>query len=99
VALALILIHILQSDTIKDEHTRLVGSQELGRANLWEMWVRIRLLAVGRCHGISRAMEKVLAKELEPFKPLFIEEPVLPEKNEALLEITKHTGSSWQILG
>jgi len=38
-------------------------------------------------------MEKVLAKELEPFKPLFIEEPVLPEKNEALLEITKHTGS------
>ena len=44
-------------------------------------------------------MEKVLAKELEPFKPLFIEESVLPEKNEALLEITKHTGSSWQILG
>ena len=38
-------------------------------------------------------MEKVLAKELEPFKPLFIEEPVLPEKNEALLEIAKHTGS------
>src|SRR2546430_2326979 len=32
----LILTHMLQSDTIKDEHTRLVGSQELGRANLWE---------------------------------------------------------------
>src|SRR2546425_11946417 len=48
---------------------------------------------LNRSYGISRAMEKVLAKELEPFKPLFIEEPVLPEKNEALLEITKHTGS------
>ncbi len=32
----LILTHIFQSDRIKDEHTRLVGSQELGRANLWE---------------------------------------------------------------
>src|SRR5260221_7412125 len=32
----LILTHILQSDKIKDEHTRSVGSQELGRANLWE---------------------------------------------------------------
>src|SRR2546428_14178803 len=40
-----------------------------------------------------KIQNKVLAKELEPFKPLFIEEPVLPEKNGALLEITKHTGS------
>src|SRR5258708_38633688 len=32
----LILTHNLQSATIQDEHTRLVGSQELGRANLWE---------------------------------------------------------------
>src|SRR6266536_109744 len=32
---SLILTHNLQSDTIKDEHTRIVGSQELGRANLW----------------------------------------------------------------
>ena len=36
-------------------------------------------------------MAKVLAKDLEPFKLLFIEEPVLPENNEALLEIAKHT--------
>jgi galactonate dehydratase len=36
-------------------------------------------------------MAKLLAKELEPFKPLFIEEPVLPENNEALLELAKHT--------
>jgi galactonate dehydratase len=43
-------------------------------------------------HGrVHRAMAKLLAKELEPFKPLFIEEPVLPENNEALLELAKHT--------
>jgi galactonate dehydratase len=43
-------------------------------------------------HGrVHRAMAKILAKELEPFKPLFIEEPVLPENNEALFEIAKHT--------
>jgi galactonate dehydratase len=42
-------------------------------------------------HGrVHRAMAKVLAKELESFKPLFIEEPVLPENNEALLELAKH---------
>jgi hypothetical protein len=32
----LILPPILQTDTIPDEHTRRVGSQELGRATLWE---------------------------------------------------------------
>jgi galactonate dehydratase len=43
-------------------------------------------------HGrVHKAMAKVLAKELEPFKPMFIEEPVLAENNEALLEIARHT--------
>ncbi|HLV78982.1 MAG TPA: galactonate dehydratase [Chthonomonadaceae bacterium] len=43
-------------------------------------------------HGrVHKAMAKLLAKELEPFKPLFIEEPVLPENNEALIEIGRHT--------
>jgi len=43
-------------------------------------------------HGrVHKTMAKVLAKELEPFKPMFIEEPVLPENNEALLEIARHT--------
>jgi galactonate dehydratase len=32
-------------------------------------------------------MAKVLARELEPFHLLFIEEPVLPENNEALRDI------------
>jgi galactonate dehydratase len=36
-------------------------------------------------------MAKILAKELEPFRPMFIEEPVLPENNEALREIAGHT--------
>lgn len=43
-------------------------------------------------HGrVHRAMAKVLAKALEPYKPLFYEEPVLAENNEALLEIARHT--------
>lgn len=43
-------------------------------------------------HGrVHKAMAKVLAKELEPYKPMFIEEPVLPENIEALREISRHT--------
>jgi galactonate dehydratase len=43
-------------------------------------------------HGrVHKGMAKVLFKEMEPFKPLFIEEPVLPENNEALLEIARIT--------
>ncbi len=39
-------------------------------------------------HGrVHKPMAKILAKELEPFHPMFIEEPVLPENNEALREI------------
>jgi galactonate dehydratase len=42
-------------------------------------------------HGrVHKPMAKVLAKELEPFRPMFIEEPVLPENNEALKEIAQH---------
>jgi galactonate dehydratase len=43
-------------------------------------------------HGrVHKSMAKVLAKELEPYHPMFIEEPVLPENNEALREIARHT--------
>lgn len=43
-------------------------------------------------HGrVHKAMAKILVKELEPFLPMFIEEPVLPENNEALREIARHT--------
>jgi galactonate dehydratase len=38
-------------------------------------------------------MAKVLAKELEPFKLMFIEEPVLSEHTDALKEIANHTST------
>lgn len=42
-------------------------------------------------HGrVHKGMAKTLVKALEPFGPLFIEEPVLPENNEALAEIARH---------
>ena len=42
-------------------------------------------------HGrVHRPMAKVLAKELEPYDLLFIEEPVLSEHAEALKEIANH---------
>lgn len=43
-------------------------------------------------HGrLHKPMAKVLAKELEGYHPMFIEEPVLPENNEALREIANLT--------
>ncbi len=42
-------------------------------------------------HGrVHKPMAKILAKELEAFHPMFIEEPVLPENNESLKEIANH---------
>jgi galactonate dehydratase len=39
-------------------------------------------------HGrVHKPMAKILAQELEAFKPMFIEEPVLPVNNEALRDI------------
>jgi galactonate dehydratase len=41
-------------------------------------------------HGrVHKPMVKVLALELEPFHPMFIEEPVLPENNAILKEIAQ----------
>ncbi|CAN5361788.1 galactonate dehydratase [soil metagenome] len=43
-------------------------------------------------HGrLHKPMAKVLAKELEQFHPMFIEEPVLSENSEALREIAQVT--------
>jgi galactonate dehydratase len=42
-------------------------------------------------HGrVHKPMAKILAKELESFHPMFIEEPALPENNEVLREIANH---------
>ena len=43
-------------------------------------------------HGrVTKPMAKRLAKALEPYEPMFIEEPVLPEHNDALPQIAAHT--------
>jgi len=43
-------------------------------------------------HGrVSKPMAKRLVQELEPYEPMFVEEPVLPEHNDALPEIAQHT--------
>ncbi|MFP7297924.1 galactonate dehydratase [Neobacillus niacini] len=45
-------------------------------------------------HGrVHKSMAKILAKELDPYRPMFIEEPVLPENNEALKEIARYTSA------
>ncbi|SES06469.1 galactonate dehydratase [Salipaludibacillus aurantiacus] len=45
-------------------------------------------------HGrVHKPMAKILVKALEPYRPMFIEEPVLPENNEALAEIAAHTST------
>jgi galactonate dehydratase len=45
-------------------------------------------------HGrVHKSMAKILAKELEPYRLMFIEEPVLAENNEALREIAKYTST------
>ncbi|WP_428647007.1 galactonate dehydratase [Roseibium sp.] len=45
-------------------------------------------------HGrVHRPMAKVLAKELEPYRLMFIEEPVLSENREALREIANHAAT------
>jgi galactonate dehydratase len=45
-------------------------------------------------HGrVHKSMAKILAKELDQYRPMFIEEPVLPENNEALKEIARYTSS------
>ncbi len=43
-------------------------------------------------HGrVHKGMAKRLVKALEPWTPLFIEEPVLPENSDALIEIARAT--------
>jgi len=45
-------------------------------------------------HGrVHKPMAKALAKALDPYNLMFIEEPVLPENNEALREIAQHTST------
>ncbi len=62
---------------------RLVAVREAGGPNLG-----IGIDFHGRVH---KSMAKTLARELEPYRPMFIEEPVLPGNEEALREVARHT--------
>jgi galactonate dehydratase len=43
-------------------------------------------------HGrVSKSMAERIAAAIEEFDPMFVEEPVLPENNEALADIARHT--------
>ena len=43
-------------------------------------------------HGrVHKPMAKILIKELEQFRPMFIEEPVLPENWDAIVDIAKNS--------
>jgi len=45
-------------------------------------------------HGrVHKPMAKVLAKELDPYKLMFLEEVVLPENEEAFAEVAKYTST------
>lgn len=45
-------------------------------------------------HGrVHKPMAKVLAKELEPYRPMFLEEVVLPENEEHFAEIAQHVAT------
>ncbi len=48
-------------------------------------------LAIDFHRALSPAMSKLLLRELEPYKPMFVEEPTHPENVDALLEITRST--------
>jgi galactonate dehydratase len=45
-------------------------------------------------HGrATKSMAKRLVRALEPYEPMFVEEPVLPEHNDALPDIAAHTST------
>jgi galactonate dehydratase len=68
---------------VQESVARLAGVREAVGPN-----VGIAIDLHGRTH---KAMAKVLLKEYEPFHPMFVEEPVLPENNEALAELSRQT--------
>lgn len=77
-------LHYIDSHVkIEAAAARLATVREVGGADLG-----IGVDFHGRVH---KSMAKALARELEPYNPMFIEEPVLPENHEALREIARHT--------
>lgn len=48
-------------------------------------------VAIDFHRAVSPAMARLLLRELEPYKPMFVEEPTHPENVDALLEVTRST--------
>lgn len=66
----------------------------LERVHLIREEVRHDMQVAVDFHGrVHKPMAKILAKELEKYNLMFIEEPVLPENEEALKEIANHTST------
>lgn len=79
-------LHYIDSFDKVDEVLQRVGELRKAMGNSFGIAIDFH----GRIH---KSMAKVLASELEQFHPLFIEEPVLPENDEALREISRHTST------
>ena len=77
-------LHYIDSHTRLDAAVeRLAAVREVGGPEL-----DIAIDFHGRVH---KGLAKALARELGLYKPMFIEEPVLPENTEALREVAHHT--------
>ena len=77
-------LHYIDSPAKLDEVVKRVGSvrESVGR----DFGIAVDF------HGrIHRGLAKTLVNELDPFRLMFIEEPVLPEHPEALVEVARHT--------
>jgi galactonate dehydratase len=72
-----------------DSHEKVDAVLDRVRAIREAMWPHFGI-AVDFHGRVHRPMAKVIAKELEPYELMFIEEPVLSEHSEALKEIANH---------
>lgn len=60
---------------------------------LWEEFGNTLDIGIDFHGRLHKSMAKVLAKELDQFHPMFLEEPVLTENLEALREIVRYTSA------
>jgi galactonate dehydratase len=74
----------IETPAVVDEAVELVAKvrEQIGRG------IDLALDFHGR---VSPAMAKLLARRLEPYQPMFLEEPVLPGDTNAMLEVARST--------
>lgn len=67
---------------------------KISSVDLFKVPPRWLFLKISTDEGIAsrvhRSMARMLMKELEPYRLMFVEEPVLPENMEVLAEIRRH---------